>query len=577
MKFNLYCFDKARLDELKSKNSEKIKDFDNLLKKWHWYTEKKATELQSFPWFSFKIFYKNPSSNQPDWLDFVNQWLKDEKIKLNKKSVSLIILVKLNKSGIYFAITFWSAHYIIKKDNILDDFWLKTVLNSIDHKQVTLIDWKKIWSNTRETRTIFSKSTDFSYFWLDQLEELLTQLEWLPSDYTLWAKLSWKDSLWFNVSLTDFSFAKIWEQIEKYYHFYGQKTYEEHFKFIDNYRVEKNSKLIWDLNWKLVTYLLKDVNDYLDISISLPNMLDHIDVYNVQIDKIEKKVDILNEWEILPIIKTILASTKKGKIDKLKEMKVFWNHFESEKETEKFSFYNCINYECDLGDEKYILHNALWNRVSKDFLSNIEDDLNKITFITLNNSWKHISWKDTYGKDIEYWMSFKPFDWKVHFETRVDEQWKKYSLQSEWVYNIDLCRTINWILLDAKNFTDKLPWSSKIEVCDILLGKKFIHIKRWNSSSTLSHLFNQSVVSLELFRRYDKYIDFINEKIKEKTNTLWELKKIDNLEIILWIIINWNFKDKIPFFSKVTLINLYHRISSMWSSLILVQIGDITK
>ena len=55
------------------------------------------------------------------------------------------------------------------------------------------------------------------------------------------------------------------------------------------------------------------------------------------------------------------------------------------------------------------------------------------------------------------------------------------------------------VLLDQKFI--RYETRGKVEICDLYSKQKqLIHVKRLNSSSTLSHLFNQGAVSAELLR-----------------------------------------------------------------------------
>lgn len=547
MKFNLYFF-----------NPDYVSSFSDLLKVGHWYEDELNSSLKEFDDFEYQIYYKDPIMKQPDWLRFINQWLEDS-LSIDKKAVSSIILLKLNWTNLFFAITFWTSHYIIEKDKTAKDFWLKTVLNSIPYDKITIVDWKKLGSNVKETRVIHSKTTNFSDFWLNEIEELLTYLEWKTIDESLWVKLSWKDSLWFNISLKNFWFHQLWNQIKKYYDIYVKDDYKENFSFIDNYKIENNKDNILNLNNLLIDFLLDDTRDFSKISFSIPDMLNNINVYDFKVKydgETLSEMECLDDEEIISIIKFVLSwMSNDERLEGLINILIAWNDSESNLITEVFKLYQIINFETDYNWNKYVLHNWTWNIVSEWFIDDINNTIDLINFIESTSSWIHTDWNN-----------YIKFDKSVHF-VEIEKDWKKLEHKSEWKFNENFTSSLWWILLDKKNFT-KLPWKSKVEICDILKDNKFYHIKRWNHSSTLSHLFNQSYVSLELFKKFPPYIDSINSH--------WvSLKQNDKIEVILWIIINWNIKKKIPFFSKIALRNLYLNIKAMWADLSILQIEEI--
>ena len=104
---------------------------------------------------------------------------------------------------------------------------------------------------------------------------------------------------------------------------------------------------------------------------------------------------------------------------------------------------------------------------------------------------------------------------------------------------------------------------SRVELCDILTTDgKFIHIKPYSSSATLSHLFNQAVVSAELLLSDNEFFLKANKKIEELTeNQDFLIPKGSKPDVILAIISERDeLRPHIPFFSKVALRYTYRRL-----------------
>ena len=130
-------------------------------------------------------------------------------------------------------------------------------------------------------------------------------------------------------------------------------------------------------------------------------------------------------------------------------------------------------------------------------------------------------------------------------------------------YNKKLCESINGsYLMDCNNIEAIESGRSTVELCDVLTdNKELIHIKKGESSSYLSHLFNQARVSSDLLY-YEKFRNKANEKIGSIyfDNTF----KSSDYTIILGIITNKNDKlPKIPFFSKVAIKYLVQDLTKM--------------
>lgn len=98
---------------------------------------------------------------------------------------------------------------------------------------------------------------------------------------------------------------------------------------------------------------------------------------------------------------------------------------------------------------------------------------------------------------------------------------------------------------------------SKVELCDVLTtDNTYIHIKPYSSSATLSHLFNQAVVSAELVLGDPLFVGKANEKIRERTtNPGFVINTTGDRPTIILAIISEDDDERpqIPFFSKVAL------------------------
>ena len=104
---------------------------------------------------------------------------------------------------------------------------------------------------------------------------------------------------------------------------------------------------------------------------------------------------------------------------------------------------------------------------------------------------------------------------------------------------------------------------SRVELCDVLTTDgKFIHIKPYSSSATLSHLFNQAVVSAELLLSDNEFFLKANQKIRELTaNQDFLISQGSKPNVILAIISDRDEqRPHIPFFSKVALRYTYRRL-----------------
>jgi len=70
--------------------------------------------------------------------------------------------------------------------------------------------------------------------------------------------------------------------------------------------------------------------------------------------------------------------------------------------------------------------------------------------------------------------------------------------------------------MDRQTVELKKRGLTKVEFCDLFgLNKEIVHIKRYTGSSELSHLFQQGVVSAELFLHEPEFRKLVNDKLSE--------------------------------------------------------------
>lgn len=72
-------------------------------------------------------------------------------------------------------------------------------------------------------------------------------------------------------------------------------------------------------------------------------------------------------------------------------------------------------------------------------------------------------------------------------------------------------------LFDKHNFRGTQWGRSKVEPADIISRTgQFVHVKKGGSSSTLSHLFAQGLVSSQLLKNEQEFRDFIDNEVSQK-------------------------------------------------------------
>ncbi len=208
--------------------------------------------------------------------------------------------------------------------------------------------------------------------------------------------------------------------------------------------------------------------------------------------------------------------------------------------------YRFIYAEAAHKSDVYILNNGKWYKISKNFAEQI----------------------NLFFAGIEKYSKALPI----------------YNDETEGDYNERVATNDpnSFVLLDKKNIR-VTGAASPVEPCDLYRnGNEFIHVKRYGGSSVLSHLFNQGLVSGELFQMEPEFRKLLNCKLPDK----FKLKDVDNRPKtndyhVVFAIISESDEDElsIPFFSRISLKHVLTRLQAIGFIVTVakVQVDDIKK
>jgi uncharacterized protein (TIGR04141 family) len=130
---------------------------------------------------------------------------------------------------------------------------------------------------------------------------------------------------------------------------------------------------------------------------------------------------------------------------------------------------------------------------------------------------------------------------------------------TEGDYNEAAAQEVEALLMDRQLVT--LAGQDAIELCDLLTrGKQFIHVKKRGASSTLSHLFQQGLVSAELLFREQPYRDAARSRVdgldSSFTDAVPPARPAPQECEVAFVVITRSTRDSpltLPFFSLVAL------------------------
>lgn len=480
------------------------------------------------------IFYYKPSFQRPPkWVNtFFNNTLKNEG-RLRTSSVQGALLINRNYEGIArcFVICFGYGRNIINPNAIEERFGLITTLNSVDSENLRSIDINSLEAIPKTNRIQSSKLSGIPNFNIDIEKDLLKAVTGKCTIELLGKNISGADLLCIS---TQVDIDSIGDILDIAYRQYKREAYKEHFNWIDHIAVIKSSEIINQLD----TILIEKINSLeLDkIWMAVPDVVDWDVIHEL---KLTSRGNACDDIDIQSVLTDVYGNTIYN-IGQLKSNYVKAYNADGS-EICKWTYHKCLYAEIELKNEQYIINNGKWYRINTDFVQNIN----------------------------EFYAN----------ATISDIQLPNYSHSNEGEYNNAAVKTSEMFFCMDKKLISTGVSQNNIEFCDIYTSRKqMVHIKRYGGSSVLSHLFNQGLVSANLFISKQFRVN-LNQKLEEAWIVPTDKRiKIDEYEVVFGIISKNNEeRPSIPFFSKITFKNIASTLSNYGYKVSLKRILDITQ
>lgn len=454
------------------------------------------------------LYYKHNQPVSPKW---VNSFLKGEYDGLESlqgKSVSAVILYQIDVGeNIHriFAVCFGFGRSLLESNVAEKRFGLLATLNSVDADKLRSIDINSMEAIPLNNRIQSSALAEIRNFNIDVDRDLLKSVTGKASEGDLSGTISGADSL--SVS-TDKSYDEIEEFLRHCYHLYKSNHYQETgFDWINQIQEIKDKTLIDRLN----QLLLDELNSANPTRIwtSIPEIIDY---YSLECFKL--KTDNIYDDLSISVLKEEYGNSLS--LNDIKKKKVTCLNSEGTP-VRSWSVYRCLYADLNLERHQYLLNDGKWYEVNQDYVHKVQQ-----------------YYEDATLSDI----------------SMLDYAWKE-----EKEYNIAVCNEYSdrYCLMDRRNI---YQGGNPIEFCDIYSrDKQFIHVKKYNGSSVLSHLFFQGYVSAQ---------NFFDLAYRQKANRLlgknFKVPETENISAFEYEVVFAIAKDNleegerpdIPFFSKVS-------------------------
>lgn len=465
-------------------------------------------------------FYgQNSFDRSPDWTaDFFGGSL-DDHFNFRTASSKGVLLVEVEREvePRIFALVFGHGRHLIADGAVEERFGLKVVLNSVERNNLRSIDKTALGAVPKQSREQMSREVDASSFRIDIEQDLLNSVTGRSSDPRLGKTITGRDALALSVKvdLTD-----VKQYLPVLLDLYESDAYRASgFEWIDQIKDVRDSGKIAELDDWLVGRIAAD--DIEKIWMAPPSIIDWADVAGFRYGGAKRpalKAD-LETSEFLEIF------DEAPSLADIKAKRVHAISAKDDKPTESWNAYRCLYAEAQLPDGMFILNNGKWYEIAADFTEGVLAD----------------------------------FDGMAESDLILPA----FESGREGAYNEAATLTLDGACCLDANMISHGGGHSSIEFCDIFTGdNRLVHVKKYSGSAQLSHLFNQGLVSGELFVSAPDFRDKLNEKLphnRKLADTNARPSASDH-EIVFAIIMPPGRPLEIPFFSKVSLRNARRRL-----------------
>ena len=470
------------------------------------------------------LYYRTMPEREPKWVanffgDGIPEYIREGN-SLKGKSVSAVILYTVHidreNGERTFAVCFGHGRSLLRPNVFERRFGLLVTLNAIEPNQLRSIDVNKLDSTPLKSRVQSSSLASLENFNIDIEKDLLKSIAGMSTIDGMNGLISGTDSL----SLTtEEKYDNMDVVLRHCYELYKSDNYKDNFEWVDKIQAISDKELINNLDATMLEKLNDDNPD--KVWFSIPEIVDWdaSDNFMLKTDNLYIDVDI-------NILKGEYGANFVS-INKLKN--IYVKCVNSNGDTlRRWPVYRCIYSEISLDDQQYLLNDGKWFKVDSQFAESINQSYNSINVSQLDLP-------DFTGNEGDY-----------NEKIAATPKYKCFLMDKKL------------IMYDG----------GKIEFCDLYSSQgELIHVKKYNGSSVLSHLFMQGLVSAECFR-YEDFRSLVNQKMDNDFSVPIEPQEFSpsNYEVVYVIAkkdVVENERPEIPFFSKVTLSNAVKQLKRL--------------
>lgn len=467
------------------------------------------------------LYYRQANAQPPRWAAFFTGDPVHAKLQaLRVASNGAVLLVPAG--GRCFALAWGTGRYMLLPGAYEENFGLRVTLNSLTSEQIRSIDHVSFDAHTLHQRAQSSRAGSCYDFRVDVDQNLVKSLTGSPSDKSLATRMTGVEALSTSVKIDRAALPKL---LVRYLERYNSTDYRAHFKWVDHLRRVLDPARIKALDAELIAKLQD--GDLARLWLAVPDILEHDDIedFSYRLGQSARRYPE-------PFLPDFLASVNDlSKLDvaMLKDRQVVAHRSSASERPHTWTVYRSLYCEIDDGDtDTFLLYDGKWYRITRNFVESINEQV----------------------------RSFAVPSTLPAFEVG------RYATEGDYNEAVAVAQP-NFLLLDRDNIFHGGS-HNQIEVCDLFgLDRRFIHVKRYAGSATLSHLFNQGEVSARLLIQDRTFREKVIPKLTGRHRALIDVDNVNASQFTVVFAVTTD-SDKpieaaLPFFSRMT----FGRVATM--------------
>ena len=474
------------------------------------------------------LYVRRQNSNPPKWATFFQDFVDTATFGRNSSTGAILSIPWQQRT---FLISFGQGWHNVDSSRIETEFGLRTALNLLDPASIRSIDKSTLEAQPKQQREQSGRATEVQNFGIDVERDLLRAVTGKPTDEYFGARISGLDSIHLTLDIDPEDLPEV---LAKLLSAYQSEEYKNGpFSWIDHIGQIRDTEVIAELDRALI----EDINrlEIDKIWLSVPEIIDWNRVMGFRYS-LGKRAPRVYDVRVPEFLETF----KEGKITEadLMRRKIYCVDADDKPVLDRPAYFY-LYAEKERNNEVCLLNNGKWYRVESNYADTINKNFDAIA--------------------------------------RYDRDLPSYNDESEGAYNSRVANDTpaEYVLMD-KELAYIPGAASGIEICDLYRNvKEFIHVKRYGGSSVLSHLFNQGLVSGELFRMDMAYREIVNDRLPEdrKIADPSQSPLSGEFRVVYAIVSESDEPLSVPFFSKISLKNSVSRLEAMGFTTMLAKIS----